>query len=220
MRHVRLRIGPVGDGGELPAVYRVLSSAPYLDRVVGLHWNFSGDRIGMLLRMEGDIDAFRGEIRRIPDVIEFEVTPSGDGRFYAYLQDEVGETSRRLFETFTRSGLLVGPPLVYGGDGSTTLSVVGPIDEIRSAVAAVPAPFEVSIHEVSGMGATPGLARTLLSERQREAIETAVDVGYYDVPREGSHEAIATRMGCASSTAAEHLRKAESKILRTMFARD
>ena len=218
MRHVRLSVTPVGSESEVPAMYRVLSSAPYLDSVVGIHWNVSGDRLGLMVYAAGDVEAFRDEIREIPEVLDFETVSTGDDGFYAYLQNELNEVSRRLFGTFTRGSLLVLPPLDYGGDGSTTFSVFGPIDEIQAAVEEVPPQFEVTVGEVSGMGATPGLAETLLSPRQREAIEAAIDVGYYDIPREGDYEAITARMGCAPSTAAEHLRKAESKVLRATFA--
>ena len=220
MRHVRLTVAPVGRESETSAMYRVLSGAPYLDSVVGLHWNVSGDRLGLMVYAEGDAEAFRDEIRGISEVLDFEIVSVGDDAFYAYLRNELNELSRRLFGTFTRGSLLVLPPLDYGGDGSATLSVFGPIDEVQAAIEEVPPPFEVTIGEVSGMGATPGLVETSLSARQREAVEVAIDVGYYDIPRGGNYEAIAERMGCAPSTAAEHLRKAESKVLRAAFARE
>lgn len=201
-------------------MYRVLSAAPYLDSVVGLHWNVSGDRLGLLAYAEGDIEAFRDEVRAVPEVLDFETVSAGDGGFYAYLQNELNELSRQLFGTFTRGSLLVLPPLDYGGDGSVTFSVFGPVDEVQAAIEAVPPPFRVTIGEVSGMGATPGLVETMLSPRQREAVEVAVAVGYYDIPRSGDHAAIAARMGCAPSTAAEHLRKAESKVFRAVFPPD
>ena len=224
MRHVRLTVAPVGEGDDgdgetdVPAMYRVLSGAPYLDSVVGLHWNVSGDRLGLMVYAEGDEAAFRGEVRTVPEVLDFETVSAGEGRFYAYLRNELNELARRLFGTFTRGSLLVVPPLDYGGDGSVTLSVFGPDDEIQAAIADVPAPFETTVDAVGGMGATPGLVGTSLSPRQREAVEAATAVGYYDIPRTGDYEAIAAEMGCAPSTAAEHLRKAESKVLRAASA--
>ena len=220
MRHVRLTVSTVGREAETPEMYRVLSSAPYLGRVVGLHWNVSGDRLGLMVYAEGDVGAFRDEVRGSPEVLDFETVSAGEGRFYAYLRNELSELSRRLFGTFTRGSLLVVPPLEYGGDGSVTLSMFGPIDEVQAAVEAVPSPFEVAVEEVSGMGAAPGLAETSLSARQREALEVAIDIGYYDVPRRGDTETVAARMGCSPSTAAEHLRKAESKVVRGAFAPD
>lgn len=220
MRHVRLTVTPVDPETDLPTMYRVLSSAPYLDRVVGLHWNVSADRLGLLVYAEGDVTAFRDELREVPEVLDFDVVTVSADRCYVYLQNVLNDLSRRLFGTFTRGSLLVLPPLDYGGDGSVTLSVFGPGDEVQAAIEAVPAPFEVTVGAVGGMGTTPGLTASSLSARQREAIETAVEVGYYDIPRRGDHEAIAARMGCSPSTAAEHLRKAEAKVVLATFAPD
>ena len=217
MRHVRLTVAPVGREDETPVMYRVLSGAPYLDRVVGLHWNVSGDRLGLMVYAEGDVETFREEVGGVPEVLGFEAVSAGDDRFYAYLRNELNDLSRRLFGTFTRGSLLVLPPLEYGGDGSVTFSLVGPTDEVGAAIEEVPAPFEATVGGVSGMGSVPGLVGTSLSARQREAVEAAIAVGYYDIPRRGDYETIAARMGCAPSTAAEHLRKAESKVLRAAF---
>ena len=199
-------------------MYRVLSNASYLNRVVGLHWNVSGDRLGLMLYVEGDVESFQDKIERTPEVLDFEIVPTTENHCYAYLQNELNELSQQLFGTFTRGSLLVMPPLDYKRDGSTTFSVFGPIDEVPASIEEVPPPFEVTVGKGSGMGSTPGLVETLLSPRQREAVEVAIDVGYYDIPRAGDYEAIAMRMECAPSTAAEHLRKAEAKILRAAFA--
>ena len=218
MRHVRLTVSPADGEAEVPAMYRLLAGAAYLDRVVGLHWNVSDDRLGLMVYAEGDVERFRDEVRATPEVLDFETLSAGGDRFYAYLRNELQEVSRQLFGTFTRGSVLVLPPLEYGGDGTVSLSVFGPVDEVQAAVEAVPPPFEVTVSAVGGMGATPGLVETSLSPRQREAVEAAIAVGYYDVPREGDSEAVAARMGCAPSTAAEHLRKAESKVVRAAFA--
>jgi len=56
-------------------------------------------------------------------------------------------------------------------------------------------------------------AKGLLSDRQREAFELACDYGYYDVPKKISLEELSQRVGIAPPTLAEHLRKAEAKLL-------
>ena len=55
-----------------------------------------------------------------------------------------------------------------------------------------------------------------LSERQREVLRTAVGDGYYDVPRRTTVARIARTVGIARSTAEEHLRVAESTLVRTI----
>lgn len=65
------------------------------------------------------------------------------------------------------------------------------------------------------MFSTPEVSGATLSDRQREAVEAGLALGYYEVPREASHEDVAEAIDCAPSTAAEHRRKAEAKLLRS-----
>jgi predicted DNA binding protein len=95
--------------------------------------------------------------------------------------------------------------------------VFGPSAEIQAAVEQMPDLIDVTVTEVGGLEAVPGVLDSLLSDRQREALETAFDLGYYEVPRTASHEDVADAMDCAPSTAAEHLRKAESTLLRSVL---
>ncbi|MEF8813524.1 MAG: helix-turn-helix domain-containing protein [Halovenus sp.] len=71
--------------------------------------------------------------------------------------------------------------------------------------------------EIGGLEGVPGLDESRLSNRQREAVEVALELGYYETPRTANQEDVAEAMGCATSTAAEHLQKAESKILRAVL---
>ncbi|WP_449404951.1 helix-turn-helix domain-containing protein [Halorubrum amylolyticum] len=55
-----------------------------------------------------------------------------------------------------------------------------------------------------------------LTDRQFEAVAAAVDVGYYDGPGAPGVDAVADALGCAESTAAEHLRKAERAAMTAL----
>ena len=58
-----------------------------------------------------------------------------------------------------------------------------------------------------------------LTDRQRAVLETAVSEGYYDDPRGVSGTELAERFDVSSSTLHQHLRAAESKVLREFLAR-
>lgn len=53
----------------------------------------------------------------------------------------------------------------------------------------------------------------LLTEKQRRLIQTAIENGYYNTPRECSLEDIAEQLELATSTVGETLQRAESKII-------
>lgn len=57
-----------------------------------------------------------------------------------------------------------------------------------------------------------------LTPRQREVVETAYDLGYYDVPREATADAIAGRLDLDRSTVTEHLQRAERTLLTRLLS--
>ncbi|UPV75861.1 helix-turn-helix domain-containing protein [Halorussus limi] len=52
-----------------------------------------------------------------------------------------------------------------------------------------------------------------LSPRQREALVTAVEMGYYRIPRDATTAEIADELGVERRTVEEHLRRAENKAV-------
>ena len=69
--------------------------------------------------------------------------------------------------------------------------------------------------ELQRLGQYKGPSRPLddLTDRQREVINTAHAMGFYEVPREVSTEAIANDLDLDPSTVAEHLQRAERNLL-------
>jgi len=94
-----------------------------------------------------------------------------------------------------------------------TMSLVGPHEAISG-----------QIREYEDAGVSPNLERiggydgpdhplAELTARQREVIETAWEMGYYEVPRQVAAEDIAAELGLDSSTVNEHLQRAERNLL-------
>ncbi|MFB6073050.1 MAG: helix-turn-helix domain-containing protein [Halobacterium sp.] len=54
-----------------------------------------------------------------------------------------------------------------------------------------------------------------LSEKQREALRTAVDAGYYQVPRAATLEDVADELGVSTQAASERLRRGVDAFVRT-----
>ncbi|MFB6112755.1 MAG: helix-turn-helix domain-containing protein [Halodesulfurarchaeum sp.] len=60
----------------------------------------------------------------------------------------------------------------------------------------------------------------LLTDRQSSLIQTAVESGYYDTPRECTLTELADREGLAKSTASETLHRAEGKIIKEFLSNE
>ena len=206
-----------GREAEIHSMYDLVVNASYIERTTAMHWNFSGDELGIMHYIEGDVEAFRADVESIQEVLDYELTLASEDAFYAYIRDATNEPLRELFGAVTRSPVVVVPSVEYGADGSVSYSALGPSAAIQRAIEAIPTPITITVSEIGGMKAVPGVLEALLSERQREAAETAFSLGYYEIPRETGHEDVAVAMDCASSTAAEHLRKAEAKLLQSVL---
>lgn len=198
-------------------MYGVLVNASFVERATALQWNLTEEGFGILHYVEGDRKPFEERIREIPEVLGYDIEPIDDRRFYAYIRDASTDELRELFAPVRKGGLVVVPPIRYHEDGTVSLSLFGPAEEIQAGIEAVPEPITAQVDSVGGLGHAVGEAETVLSPRQREAATAALDLGYYEIPRDASHEDVARAIDCAPSTAAEHLRKAEAKILRTVL---
>jgi hypothetical protein len=217
MKHVRARLTASGAEQGVHPVYDVLVTAPYIDRARALQWNFSGAELGILHHITGDADAFEQQLLDTPEVLGYEIERTGDDEFYVYTRDETTKPLRDLFGRVAKGGIIIVPPIVYRTDGAVMLSLFGPDAAVQSAVEDVPGPVGLQVDAVTGLQSTGVTAETRLSTRQREALVAALELGYYEVPREASHEAVAEAIDCAPSTAAEHLRKAESNLIHAVI---
>ncbi|WP_331234011.1 helix-turn-helix domain-containing protein [Natronorarus salvus] len=56
-----------------------------------------------------------------------------------------------------------------------------------------------------------------LTDRQREVLETAYGMGYFERPREANATEVADELGVAPSTVSEHLRTAQRKIFEDLL---
>jgi hypothetical protein len=217
MKRVRITMDP--HDIPLPPIYeRMTRGADDLSRVHIVNWNVSEPPTGFLLWFYGDYEQFDEALASDGAIDEYALLPRTDEECYCFLSGEVGPASRALFENFTRGTLLTVPPIVCHDDGSSTFTLVGTDSDIQNAVEGVPPGVDVTVERVGGERVTPDSAVSELSARQREAVETAIAVGYYTVPRESTIEDVAEKLDCATATAAEHLRKAEATVFRALLA--
>ena len=188
-------------------------------RVELITWNVTSDEEYAFFRIEGGIDAYRDRIEEVESVLRYNLTPIDEASFYSYVVQEPREAERMWRRAFLSRNLVVVPPIVYDEDTRMTLTVVGDKDDLRALIEDFPEGFELTVEEVGDYDRGHATVAGDLTPRQLEAIETAVELGYYAVPREASLEAVADELGCAESTASNHLRKAEARVMRRLVRR-
>jgi hypothetical protein len=215
MKHVRLTMTANGREAEIHPTYDLLANGACVERSAELQWNWTGDTLGVLHYTVGEMSAFAAALDDIDHIIDYELEPAGSDAFYAYLYDEMTPASRKLYEPATYGGIVVVPPIQYRENGDVVASVFGPPERIQAGVEEVPPPVEVSIDSIGGLTGLAQASESYLSDRQQEALSVGLELGYYEMPREASQEDVAEELGCAPSTAAEHLQKAETKVVRS-----
>jgi len=89
------------------------------------------------------------------------------------------------------------------------LSDLGPVEILQKKALAEKSIRDTFVISLSDMFSA-------LTDRQLDALETALEFGYYQVPKRTTTEEIARKRRVPRTTYEEHVRKAESKIFRAM----
>lgn len=211
MRYLQLSVAPAEE--PVHPLFPVMAGAPFVERAQMLDWNATrSDTTTALFRMEAEVGPFAAALDAEPVVLDHEITPRDGPEFYAYIHSEATANERRLWRAFSRERSLLVPPIEYGEDG-VTCRIVGSADELRAALDDVPDGLAVSVERVGEFDGRPADPAAALTDRQREVVRAAVAAGYYEVPRGATAADIGERVGCTPSTASEHLRKAEARVM-------
>lgn len=207
----------------VPPLYATVGESGAVTELRVVDWNLAADDAGTLLyAIDGDADAFR-DAARATDGVE-RVALSRSDRAAPYALVNARPAAVPFFSTFVsvtaRAGLVVRKPLVYR-DGRSTGRVVGEPGPLQAAVDETPPGVDVRVERIGRFPSHAEDRSRRLSDRQREAVEAALELGYYDQPREATHAEIAAELECAPNTATTHLQKGEAKLVRAaMEARD
>ncbi len=201
-------------------MHRYLDDAPDAERSRMLAWNLSaGDLTHALFHVVADREPYVAALDGVDSVERYDVTALDDGSFYVFVRERTGERLARFAAAFAGLDLVIVPPLTYLPGGRLRFEVVGEAGALRSVVEGVPDPLRADVERVGEYDHADAGAASLTG-RQRAALDAGLEVGYYDVPRTGGVDDVAAALGCAPSTASDHLRKAEAALVRRARAEE
>lgn len=216
MRYFEFTIRP--DNGAIHPIDRILVETPGITREALVHVNALGNGTGvMLYRLRGDPEALEANLDGHSAVISSAPVAVDDETFHFYMHVKPGQPAGQLMAVAQKYALMIVPPLPFTDDDTgLRITVVGTHEMLRQALEEFPDEIRVSIEQVGEYSPDGRNVLSLLTDRQLEVFETAVEKGYYDIPRRATHKDIADGLGCAPSTVDEHLRKAESRVLTSL----
>ena len=166
-----------------------------------------------LIEVEGDaIDAILDVMRGEPDITSLEVLQDGEGDVLVQF-----ETADPLLLMPARDS---GVPLEMPFDvqnGAVTWELTASTEQLSRLGGQLDEfgiPFRVVyVRQESDR-------EQLLTERQQDLLDAAVEAGYYDTPRDCSLTDLADRLGLAKSTCSSTLHRAEEAVIKAYVDRE
>lgn len=180
------------------------------------NWNERDGEDLVLFRVVGELAPYTAALEEVPFVAEYETARIDDESFYVYVEHETRAEDRTFREPFLERRVLTIPPIEFTPDGETRMEVVGRAADVQAVVDGFPPEYGVRVDRISTYDRGVTAFSSRLTDRQREALSVAVELGYYDVPRTASVEDVAAELDCAPSTASNHLRKAQARLARSV----
>ncbi|MFC3477858.1 helix-turn-helix domain-containing protein [Halobacterium litoreum] len=179
-----------------------------------LTWGPVGSATG-LSWFDADRDATAALLDAVPQMADVSLV-AGDGGTYAFTRQTEYGFADELLELVVEADAAFVPPLSFREDRTARFEAVGESDALAAFYEALAGVLDASVEAVHDFrrGGTPAD----LTTRQRDALAAAVDLGYYEVPREASVADVADAIDCSSSTAGELLRRAERVVVRDAVA--
>jgi predicted DNA binding protein len=167
--------------------------------------------IALLGEIEGDLDRYREIMDDSPEVKRY--TVSGDESGYVYSQFEATAMTRTMLERRDAGDFVFEMPIEYTDDGGRRVTVIGKEESLLE----LPSLLDVGDAEIELVSTGPYAPDSRgvfagLTDRQREVLETALDHGYYETPREATLDDLADTLDIDAGTVGSHLRTVESKV--------
>lgn len=224
MRAAELVLSP--EGGAFPGVDELLAESPDVRReaLMSLEWHADGSYALLYRINERRREPLTEALDDHPDVRRYQFLEASDATDRPYLFLHVAEhaateervTLGELLAITERYALLLEPPFRFTGEG-VRVTVAGESTALQAAYAETAERLDVSVEWIGGYAPDERDPLARLTDRQREAVTTAHELGYYETPRRASFENVAEALECAPSTANELLRRAESVLVEELL---
>lgn len=197
-----------------PLQQRLTGETP-ISRAELLMWSPTADAT-TLVWCDGGRAATERAVEAIDSLLVSDLVEDVDGT-YAFLRQSDYEFPAALLDVVAESQVIFLPPVVFLETGEIRFEAVGEATALSAFHGELSDLGEPTIERVREFERSR--SPSSLTDRQRAALEAAVSLGYYEVPREGTVADIASVLDCSTSTAGELVRKAEAAVIRNYTER-
>ncbi len=216
MRYLTVRLHGTESGAFHP-LGKQLADDPSIQREAIHHIELSDNgRVLTLAEASGDRERYEKLMAAAPSVQDFLV--SGNQRWISMSQFEAQEQVQNLLEFRQESNLIIKMPIKINVDGSLRITFLGAESAFQELYENANRSTGLDADIVGTGTYDPDTASFLrvLTTRQQEVLQAAVEEGYYNNPRETTHDELADEIGIAPTTIGDHLREIESRVFDTL----
>jgi hypothetical protein len=184
---------------------------------VGLHSShLLGDGTAvMLYELEGDPATVSEILSESQITTDYRVTQHRECTV-AYIHYKPTDAVEELIDIPVRNGLIIDKPMLFHEDGGLEITFIGPRADIKRALDETPSILSTTVERVGEYEPSVQRLFTKLSDRQREILRTAHELGYYQQPRQTTYQEIASQLDCTAANVGDVLRRIENMVIDEM----
>lgn len=182
------------------------------------HLNLLDDGTAIsLYEMTGNADRVR-DLAEDADFYDSQISTDRE-TVTLYAHFDPSDVMVELLSLFREHELILDLPLEYTERGGLRAMVIGEMATIREVMPKLPDDLAVKLEQTGEYEPDSDVAFAALTQRQQEILLTALELGYYEFPRQATQEDIADELDRTVATIGEHLRRIESTVLSTVAPR-
>ncbi|WP_255152529.1 helix-turn-helix domain-containing protein [Halorarius halobius] len=199
--------------GQFHPIEASLESAGLQRRAIHRFRLLDDDTVVSLYELQGDHETAQTMLDDHDAVASVSTTALGE-RVFAHVQFEPTDLIERVYAIPQQHDLVLDMPMEYADRGALRVTAIGTLETFREAMGSMTEEVGLRLLGTGDYVPTDRGLYAQLTERQRETLRAAVEVGYYEEPRQASYEDIADELGVSTGTVGEHLRKIEATVLK------
>lgn len=138
-------------------------------------------------------------------------------RLYLHQHHREHQDITELFAILDEQRLFIDTPVRFTPDADFRVDLIGPEEAFGEAFEAGNEWLSIELNRIGEYGPDADVLLDELTAGEGEVLRTAVELGYFENPRETNYDEIADAVGCSKATVGHHLRNAEAKLMELLF---
>jgi predicted DNA binding protein len=210
MRYTVIRLTPAENG--FGPIDRLTNNDSRIQRQTLNQIQLLNDGTAVLLcEVRTDSGTIEQTLENSSTTLAYQISKTESG-FLIYLHYQPGKLTIKALTLLEEHEIIIDTPLDFTADGGLRLTVFGEEQAIQTAAAAIPANIEMTVERTGEYESKSNTPFSRLTENQQETLKVAMELGYFDVPKGTTHDAIAEERNRTAGTIGEQLQRIEETI--------